>query len=381
MKIKSAILFFALLLFVHLLNAQERIKTESLFPGINYQHIQNDSIPLSIHILEIDLTKENIGVEVGIANDIIGTGGETVSSFVNRNQSDSIIIVGAVNGDFFGGVPHTAQNCMVVDGEFAKGVVLDRTLFGITNNKKPIAENIVFNGMAVFENDTINIDALNDKPDDFSTALLNKFYGNKSAIGDSCLAILIDHSSLQKPNEWHTGKIKNIYQGVDTVYYKPNESVLIINEKTISELTNIDERDSIKYFLGTHPRIANIQSLIGGLPRLISNGKIPETYLGKESLASERFLLRHPRTAVGFTQDSTKLILVLADGRQENLSIGIELKKLAELMLELGCYNAVNLDGGGSSAMVVKNRLVNSPSDKTGERKVHNFLYVTYKLN
>ena len=50
--------------------------------------------------------------------------------------------------------------------------------------------------------------------------------------------------------------------------------------------------------------------------------------------------------------------------------------ELAALMLELGCTEAMNLDGGGSTTMVVKNKIVNSPSDATGERAVSDALLI-----
>ena len=87
---------------------------------------------------------------------------------------------------------------------------------------------------------------------------------------------------------------------------------------------------------------------------------------------------RHPRTAVGINQDTTKLFLVTVDGRQIT-SLGMNLYELADLMLQLGVYQGINLDGGGSTTMVVRNEIVNSPSDASGERPVSNALLVVSK--
>ena len=87
---------------------------------------------------------------------------------------------------------------------------------------------------------------------------------------------------------------------------------------------------------------------------------------------------RHPRTAVGINQDTTKLFLVTVDGRQVT-SLGMNLYELADLMLQLGVYQGINLDGGGSTTMVVRNEIVNSPSDASGERPVSNALLVVSK--
>lgn len=85
--------------------------------------------------------------------------------------------------------------------------------------------------------------------------------------------------------------------------------------------------------------------------------------------------VRHPRTALGLDREARKLILAVVDGRQPGYSEGMSERELAELMLELGCHNALNLDGGGSASMIVrepggKPRIVNRPSDKVGPRPV-----------
>jgi len=82
----------------------------------------------------------------------------------------------------------------------------------------------------------------------------------------------------------------------------------------------------------------------------------------------------HPRTAVGLSDDGRKLLMLVADGRREGVP-GPTLPELAELMVEIGACTAVNLDGGGSSALWVLDRIVNQPSDGI-ERAVGNHLAV-----
>ena len=87
---------------------------------------------------------------------------------------------------------------------------------------------------------------------------------------------------------------------------------------------------------------------------------------------------RHPRTAVGIGTEGD-VVLVVVDGRNEK-SAGVTLHELALIMKSLGCHDALNLDGGGSSTMYWKNRgVMNYPSDNkkfdhAGERQVHNIL-------
>jgi len=77
----------------------------------------------------------------------------------------------------------------------------------------------------------------------------------------------------------------------------------------------------------------------------------------------------HPRTAIGLDQRGTVMYLVIVDGRQAQYSEGMDLYELASLMLELGCWNATNMDGGGSSIMGLAEPggqlcIMNSPSGR-----------------
>ncbi len=88
----------------------------------------------------------------------------------------------------------------------------------------------------------------------------------------------------------------------------------------------------------------------------------------REAISQVFSRARHPRTAVGARHDGL-LLLVVADGRAPGRSAGVSLPELQELLLELGVTDAVNLDGGGSSTLVLFGRVVNEPSDRTGERE------------
>ena len=118
---------------------------------------------------------------------------------------------------------------------------------------------------------------------------------------------------------------------------------------------------------------ASVQ-VIGGYPELLDRGSAP----GDLAAASRPSFAaaRHPRTAVGFDSIGGTLWLVVVDGRQAPRSVGMSLPELADMMLALGADEALNLDGGGSSAMSLRGRIANRPSDATGERTVANSLWL-----
>jgi exopolysaccharide biosynthesis protein len=102
-----------------------------------------------------------------------------------------------------------------------------------------------------------------------------------------------------------------------------------------------------------------LEHIVGGTPVLVRNGNVIEDYSLEQTL--ESFLVKkHPRTAVGI-RDSGEWVFVVVDGRLYGFLGGMTIKELAELMLDLGCIEALNLDGGRSSTMVVNGIVINDP--------------------
>jgi hypothetical protein len=102
-----------------------------------------------------------------------------------------------------------------------------------------------------------------------------------------------------------------------------------------------------------------VMDTIGGNPTLIEAGQIVSTNVD----GCGWFCGRHPRTGVGTTPDG-RVLLVTVDGRQPKRSVGMTLREFAELFQSLGADWALNLDGGGSTTMVVEGRVTNRPSDR-----------------
>jgi exopolysaccharide biosynthesis protein len=106
--------------------------------------------------------------------------------------------------------------------------------------------------------------------------------------------------------------------------------------------------------------------IVSGGPLLLWKGKRLEEP-AKESISRAFFLARHPRTAAGVRADG-KLLFVTVDGRRPEESVGMSLPELTDLLLELGCVSAINLDGGGSTTMVIDGKVVNRPSGGSARR-------------
>jgi exopolysaccharide biosynthesis protein len=118
---------------------------------------------------------------------------------------------------------------------------------------------------------------------------------------------------------------------------------------------------------------------VGGFPVLLAGGAMPTALA---TSGAESFRGVNPRTAVGLDASGRRLWLVVLDGRRAGWSVGTTLEETARVLGALGATEALNLDGGGSSALVVRDgatgatRVVTRPSDPTGERAVGNALAV-----
>ncbi len=148
----------------------------------------------------------------------------------------------------------------------------------------------------------------------------------------------------------------------------PDGMVLSIAQAADERVPDIRVGDQLILQTDARPEaLLSAVNAIAGAPRLLADGV---------ALPNPENINRAPRTAVGFT--GSKVWLIVVDGRQPDRSIGMSHRELAELMLELGCTDAVNLDGGGSSTLWLEGRIINVPS--AGEpRPVGNALVLTYR--
>lgn len=132
------------------------------------------------------------------------------------------------------------------------------------------------------------------------------------------------------------------------------EGVLVVLKDGTTKLIHPEEFADLK---------GDVQHALGGYHTLVKEGEV-NSNLGTNDLTMNF----DPRTFIGLSQDGTKCYLFVIDGRQKAYSDGMRLEDVATLCKAAGCYNAFNLDGGGSSIFVLKNKegeleVKNRPSD------------------
>lgn len=177
--------------------------------------------------------------------------------------------------------------------------------------------------------------------------------------------------------------------GVDSLlYYYPTRSAIGIDRKRNADVAWIytDSSHRKPYAFEEMPVIAKgedrvpsiydlkdiewkwwkMRTAVGGGPTLIHDGQIWITNK-EEQLFPGGEKEKHPRTAMGYTRDG-RLIVLAIQGRFPGIAEGATLMEEARILSDLGCYEALNLDGGGSSCLLVNGKETIKPSDKAGER-------------
>ena len=358
-------------------------------PGVVHRRVVVNGGPWHVNILEVDLRQPGIIIRAVRAHDSFG-GRETVSSMVKRYKGPGKV-VGAVNADFFNiRSSGESENNIVIEGQFWKGVRITdspydtfdtiHSQFGVDWQNHPVIERFEFQGCIIGPSrHTTSLDALNFWPDSNALVLYTVAFGD-STPGDSTGRHTLVVSLRSAGHKGDTllfqvaGKAR---QGWSLPLAAGG--ALAAGGKRRSDLRALITHASLVQVV---PRLSpdrgRLRTVVGGWPRLIVHGQSVADRADSLEGTFPRFSsARHPRTAVGFSADSSKLFLVTVDGRRESDS-GMSLAELARLMLDLGVYEGMNLDGGGSTTMVVDGKVVNSPSDERGERAVGSGLLVVF---
>ena len=340
-------------------------------PGIEYGQVESGAMeePLRINVLRVDLKRTRIKLVRALDQ---GLGVETVSSLATRHRADA-----AINGGFFrltGTYRGESTGLLVIDGKLISESYNDRADIGFIN--EGASTNVIFGnlkyqgdisvGRARHSVNGINRPVAADEmivftPEFHRTTLTNPDGVEVVVRRTTVIAVSDLTGSNQIPSDGFV--ISAVGKARDWIKRNVKRgSKLRFNWKIISIESNETDQWRRTY------------SVLGAGPRLIKSGRISVTHL-QEQMAENFATDRHPRTAIAKTADG-KLLMVTVDGRQPRISVGMSLYSLAGLLLELNAVDAINLDGGGSTTMVVKQEIVNRPSDQTGERPVSDAILV-----
>lgn len=148
----------------------------------------------------------------------------------------------------------------------------------------------------------------------------------------------------------------------------------------------------VPYIISSHKKLGNglllkiknsrfkkwhVMTAVGGGPVLLQGGKVKVTNNEERKFPGKAIEDRHPRTSIGYTKDN-KLVVFVCDGRSDSAA-GLTLPQMATILQKIGCVEALNLDGGGSSCLLVNGKEVNTPSSKGIQRAVPSVFLIRRK--
>jgi hypothetical protein len=157
----------------------------------------------------------------------------------------------------------------------------------------------------------------------------------------------------------------------------PDIMVLSVGKNIMQRFQTVTAGAVLQVSPASSPSLSVARNALSGGPVLIHQAKRQKIRASPDdAYESSSMLERHPRTAIGWNKDWYYLVVV--DGRQRDLSEGMTLDELANFLVKLGCDEALNLDGGGSSTLWFAGSVRNSPCDGY-ERPIANSLVILQK--
>ena len=407
---------FFLLLIVNAALADTTIKP--LAPGVMLTQEIDQKIPLVISVVSVDLTMPGVRIGVGIGEDkISGTdathGREDVSRLARRWGA-----LAAINADFF---PYTGDplGVGIRDGELFSepfpgirgggprvtlgvtpdgGGILFDTLGFLGDLQTPGGERAVINGI--------------DRPvGKDEIVVFSHLYGPVTDNKPGGVEVVVTAVNLPvRANKLMTGRVQSVRVVQTETESIPGDGVVlsagpgtganflartlhpgdpvsfVLAVAPVGETASAFQVASLPRGRGDLPSRsgfgitrsafvwAQVPQAVGGGPRLLVNGHISIDWAAEGFDAGFASSL-NPRTAVGTTRDGHRLLLVTVDGRQA-ISRGVTLQEMAGILKRYGAWNAINLDGGGSTAMAVGGLTVSSPEGGGAERPVADMLLI-----
>ena len=351
--------------------ARDSVVTTTVEPGVKHMTVLKDG-PYAIDVLVVDLREKNLHVESFRPVGLVKT-----TEQARRNDREDHNVVAAINADFFSFTSGWPVNNQVMNGQFVFAGSTQRSHLAIDDNGRPFIDKFSLSAWVKPKSGKVYpVDAVNNNHRTNSIVLHTSFSDtatNFSGSGMTFLLTLVDSS-------WSVGDTLRMVvtrnEVSDLMHIAKDQAGLWIGSAPDAWHASEDVKvgDTVLVYLGTQPPVRHVRTMVGGVGMILANGKAVSDSVNVLEKTNITFLTaRHPRTFVGFDKDSTTLFLCVVDGRQAR-SLGMNFREMADFLLSIGAWNAVNLDGGGSTTMVIHEKIVNSPSDKTGERPVANTL-------
>lgn len=336
----------------------DTVNVKQIGDGAFHYSIIASSVPWTLEVIEFDLTNGIYSLETVKAQDRLAAY-EKTSSMSARKSVPGYEVIAAINGDFYSG--GTPTNLQVLNGEILTRPI-NREVFGYSGNSEMFINTTSYDGVLKIGEATNSISNVNRVRNSNQIIFYNHFFGSSTATNNFGTEL-----TLKAIDPWVVnGEVRTV-----VVSKSVNEGNSSLTDSTFvlsghgagaTTLNGVSIGDTLTINHKVSPATDAITEAVGGSAKFLNDG-----------VNQGNWPERHPRSALGFNADTTKFYFVTVDGRQST-SAGMTLTELGDFMLGIGAHNALNLDGGGSTTLVVHNEVANSPSDGAGERSVANAL-------
>lgn len=347
-------------LIIDLIKVFEEETTREIVSGLQYKHIYAGTTagPLQVDTLIVDLHNLDLDIRPVVAEKNKHFSRATVTSLANQAGA-----LAAINGTYFAADGHPL-GLLLIDGKLLTYPWAGRTALGLTGERKVLIDNVkLMKEIILSDGQKIEADGMDSNRMNNQMVIYTKARGMTT-----------------KTNSfgWELAVVDNqiIASGCGDLVIPSGGYVISAHgeKKKLLENLQVGDQLQVKIVLTPNWLDEGVKHIISGGPRLVKAGSVFLT--SKEELFRPDITVgKAPRSALGVTADG-KLLLVAVTGRQASYSVGLTLQELAQLMVKLGAVDAMNLDGGGSTSLLVEGKMVTLPSDGQ-ERPVSNALVIT----
>jgi len=345
-----------------------------LMPGVTYDREVDFTShgPVAVHVLRGPRPTGLYALKPVLSNDAV-IGRERVTQMQKRVSATAT--VAGVNGDLFNWNVGYPSGMLMLNGVLTSPPNPDRSSTGIAPDGTLRVERVRLAGTWQGSGQRRPL-VLNKEPAPGGVSLYTPTWGPTTPAATETVELVLQPFPAAQPFRDLAGVVTQAKEGGATPI-PPDGAILVGRGPSgagkLAAEAPLGTTVAVRLILT--PDWSGVVDAIGGGPVLIQAGK--PVFRADEGFTLEQLVPRQPRAAVGQTQDG-RIILATVDGRRPGYSVGMTNFELALLMMRLGAYTASALDGGGSATMAFDGKLLNRPSDPTGERPIAESLNVFY---
>ena len=354
-------------------------------PGIFYTNAVVAEVPWSVQIVQIERDHDRYEIQSRHAGGG-ALGLATLSDQVATADTETSEPVAAINGGFYlreNGQTNAYAGCprglQIVAGEVLSAPSGNASLW-VDYSGQPHAANVTSRFEITWPDGRVTPFELNGQRADGGVEIYTPAAGTSTHTTGGRELVLEPQAGgrwlpLRMERDYST-RLREIRR-TGNMLLTPDTIVLSLGPAIMEQFPGVTTGAVVRISTRSLPDLLNAKTAISGGPLLVQNGKAQKIRSAPDAAYELSSMLeRHPRTAFGWNDRS--FFLVQVDGRQKDLSLGMTLDELSAYLVKLGCTDAMNLDGGGSSSLWFEGKVRNNPCDGY-ERSIANSLIVLRK--